>query len=101
MYGLLANQESRMHSSFVELLRSEISHAFMPLLQNDIHFGARVVALDQSPADVTVHYRTLAGRSKITGDYAIITIPFAVLRHIEVLKPFSHYKQRAIRQLHY
>jgi len=118
MYGLLANQESRMHASFVELLRAEISHsfkdmyqmpggldqlphAFMPLLQNDIHFGARVVALDQSPTDVTVHYRTLAGRSKITGDYAIITIPFAVLRHIEVLKPFSHYKQRAIRQLHY
>ena len=35
------------------------------------------------------------------GDDAIITAPFPVLRHIEVLKPFSRAKQRAIRQLHY
>ncbi len=36
-----------------------------------------------------------------TGDYAIIAIPFPVLRHIEALQPFSHAKQTAIRQLHY
>ena len=118
LYGLLANQESRMNTSFVELLRSEISHsfrdmyqvpggldqlphAFLPELGEHIHFGARLTALDQSPDNVTIHYQTLAGRGQVSGDYAVITVPFSVLRHIEVLKPFSHNKQRAIRQLHY
>ena len=36
-----------------------------------------------------------------TGDYAILTVPFPVLRHVETIKPFSRAKQRAIRQLHY
>jgi monoamine oxidase len=30
-----------------------------------------------------------------------VTLPFSVLRSLEVLKPFSHGKQRAIRQLNY
>lgn len=118
MYGLLANQESRMNMSFIELLRSEINHsfkdmfqvvggmdqfprAFLPALQNQIRFGARMIAIDQSPNDVTVHYQTLAGRNKVMGDYAVIAIPFSVLRHVEILKPFSQTKRRAIRQLHY
>jgi monoamine oxidase len=118
MYGLLSNQESRMHTSFVELLRSEISHSFMdmvqieggmdrlpcaflPALQQRIHFGSQVTAIDQSPDSVTVHYQTLSDRTKVKGDYAIITLPFSVLRHVEVLKPFSRPKQRAIRELNY
>ena len=47
-----------------------------------------MIAIDQSPDDVTIHYRTAAGRQKQTADYAIITVPFPVLRHVEVLKPF-------------
>ena len=35
------------------------------------------------------------------GDYAIVTLPFSVLRQVEVLTPFSREKQRAIRQLNY
>ena len=31
----------------------------------------------------------------------VLTAPFPVLRHVEVLTPFSRLKQRAIRQLHY
>ena len=37
----------------------------------------------------------------MTADYAVLTAPFPVLRHVEVLTPFSRHKQRAIRQLHY
>ena len=51
--------------------------------------------------DVCVHYTTLAGRMQVRGDYAIITVPFSVLRHVEMLKPLSLPKRRAIRQLHY
>lgn len=118
MYGLLAHQEARMNSSFVELLRAEIGHsfvdmyeieggmdrlpnAFLPGLQGRIRFGAKMTAIDQSPTGVTVHYQTRAHRAQVSGDYAILTLPFSVLRHVEVLKPFSRAKQRAIRQLHY
>jgi monoamine oxidase len=78
-----------------------LPYAFLPALRNNIRFGAKMIAIDQSPDDVTIHYQTQAGRFAEQGDYAIITVPFPVLRHVEVLKPFTRAKQRAIRQLHY
>ncbi|NUQ85488.1 MAG: flavin monoamine oxidase family protein [Anaerolineales bacterium] len=118
MFGLLANQESVMNSSFLELFREDsgnyymnmieiqggtdrLPHAFLPELKDDIRFGAKMIAIDQSSDDVTVHYETKAGRFTESGEYAIITVPFPVLRHVETLKPFSRAKNRAIRQLHY
>lgn len=118
MFGLFMGYESRMNESFIDIVRPEVGQsfanlvyieggmdqfprAFMPALQNRIRFGAKMTAIDQSPDGVTIHYRTGGGRDKITGEYAIITIPFSVLRHVEVLKPFSSAKQRAIRQIHY
>jgi len=118
MFGLLANQESVMNSSFLELFREDsgnyytnmvelqggtdrLPYAFLPELKDNIRFGAKMIAMDQSPDNVTIHYQTQAGRFSETGDYAIITVPFPVLRHVEVLKPFSRAKNRAIRQLHY
>ena len=118
MYGLLANQEAVMNSSFLELFREDagnyytdmieiqggtdrLPYAFMPDLKENIRFGAKMIAIDQSESNVTIHYRTASGRFEAKGDYAIITTPFPVLRHVEVLKPFSRAKQRAIRQLHY
>jgi len=118
IFGLLFNQEAMMNSSFLELLREEVGGfytnlvqleggteqlplAFLPTLKDRIRFGAKMTAIDQSPTGVTIHYRTLAGNMQATGDYAILTVPFPVLRHVEVLKPFTFAKQRAIRQLHY
>ena len=118
MFGLLFNQEAMMNSSFLEMLREEVGgyysdlvyldggtdqlpQAFLPDLAPRIRFGAKMVALEQSDDGVAVHYRTPAGRFSEIGDYAIITAPFPVLRHVEVLTPFSRLKQRAIRQLHY
>ncbi len=118
MYGLLENQEAVMNSSFLEVFREDsgnfytnmveidggsdrLPHSFLPELKDDIRFGAKMIAIDQSPEDVTIHYRTAAGRKTQTADYAIITVPFPVLRHVEALKPFTRAKQRAIRQLHY
>lgn len=118
MFGLLLNQEALMNASFLELLREELGnyysdmvyidggmdrlpYAFLPHLRDRIRFGARMVAVEQSPESVTIHYRTGAGRAQVTGDYAIVTVPFTVMRHVEVLQPFTRAKQRAIRQLHY
>jgi len=118
MFGLLNNQEAMMNSSFLELFREDggnyytnmcqieggmdnLPHAFLPALGTRIRYGARVVAIDQTPDQVILHYQSGGGRFQISGDYAIITVPFPVLRHVEVLQPFSRAKQRAIRQLHY
>ena len=118
MFGLLNNQEAMMNSSFLELFREDggnyysdmcqivggadnLPCAFLPELGPRIRYGARMIAIDQTPDQVIVHYQTRSGRFQACGDYAIITVPFPVLRHVEVLKPFSRLKQRAIRQLHY
>jgi len=107
-----------MNASFLEVFREDagdfytnmleiegggdrLPHSFLPELRDNIRFGAKMFAISQSPDDVTVFYRTAAGRDQATGDYAIITVPFPVLRHVEILTPFSRAKQRAIRQLHY
>ncbi|KPL87401.1 flavin monoamine oxidase family protein [Levilinea saccharolytica] len=117
-FGLLFNQEAILNSSFLELLREEIGQyytdmvylprgsdelprAFVPSLGARLHFGVRVTAVEQSPETVTLRGRTLAGPVSFTGDYAILTLPFSVMRHIEVSPAFSRAKQRAIRQLHY
>ncbi|MFO1314387.1 MAG: flavin monoamine oxidase family protein [Burkholderiales bacterium] len=118
LFGLLMNQESLLNTSFLELLREEVGHfyvdmvrieggmdrlprAFLPALAGRIRFGARMVAVDQSDTGVTIHYQTPAGRMQVEGDRAIVTAPFPVLRHVEFVKPLSHSKRRAIRQLHY
>jgi monoamine oxidase len=118
MFGLFANQEALMNASFLELFREEAGQfyedmfqivggmdqlpcAFMPALAGRIRFGTRVVALEQDAAGVAVHYRSAARRQAEKGDYAIVTLPFSVLRHIEANPHFSRAKQRAIRQLHY
>ena len=118
LFGLLEDQEAELNYSFVEMLREDLGryyldlyqiaggsdrlpYAFYQKLQRHIHFGAVVTALDQTPDGVTAHYKTRAGHFKVHGDHMIVTVPFAALRHIELLKPFSRAKQKAIRELHY
>jgi monoamine oxidase len=118
MYGLLADQEALMNSSFLEVLREELGqfyenmfeieggadnlpNAFLPALASRVRFGAKMIAIEQDAEQVSIHYETAGGRFSATGDYALITVPFPVLRHVEVLQPFTRAKQRAIRQLHY
>jgi monoamine oxidase len=118
MYGVMNFLEADMHNSVVEVLREDLGKAYVDMqeivggsdrlpnaffeqLRNKVRFGAEVNAIDQDEDSVTIHYKTAAGRFSVTGDYAVCTLPFSVLRHIEIMKPFSHDKQRAIRQLNY
>ena len=118
LFGLLQNQEALMNSCFLELLREEVGRfyvdllqieggmdllprAFLPDLASRIRFGARMTTIEPLESGVTIHYKTVGGRSRVTGDYAIVTVPFPVLRHVEVTTPFSMAKRRAIRQLRY
>lgn len=118
MLGILGNVESRMNSSFVSYLHHEYSStfsdmvylvdgsdalpkAFLPILGKEIRFGASLEAIDNAANQVTVTYDTLAGRFQEKADYLIVTIPFSLMRHIEVTPPFAPSKRRAIRQLNY
>ena len=110
--------EADMHNSLVEILREDLGgawldmqeiaggmdrlpNAFFAHLRDEVRFGCNVIALDQDTDGVTVHYKTEAGRFSERADHAIVTIPFSVLRSVEIMTPFSAAKQRAIRQLNY
>jgi monoamine oxidase len=118
LFGLLQSQEALMNSSFLELLREELGgyyenmvtiaggmdqlpRAFLPELRGRIRFGARLLAYSQDAGGATAWFARGGGRQEVRADQLIITVPFAVLRHIEVLTPLSRAKARAIRQLHY
>jgi monoamine oxidase len=118
MYGVMNFVEADMNNAVIEELREDLGRAFedmqeivggMDRLPNAfyaeigdrIRFGSEVHAIDQNADSVIVHFKTEAGHYSETGDYAIVAIPFSVLRQVEILTPFSREKQRAIRQLNY
>jgi monoamine oxidase len=117
-YAVMNFVEADMHNAVVEILREDLGGAFVDMqeivggmdrlptaffheLGGSVRLGAQVFAIDQDARTVTVHYKTESGRFTATGDYAICTLPFPVLRTVEVMKPLSREKQRAIRQLNY
>ena len=118
MFAILNFVEADLNTALMEYLREDLGGAFVDMqyisggmdrlpralyqgLRDDVRFGAEVTAIDQDHNSVTVHYRTVAGRYAVTADRAICTLPFSVLRNVEVLAPFSHDKQKAIRQVNY
>lgn len=117
-FALVEGLEPVLHKSFLDLLQVELQWsggdmtqivggmdrlpmAFLPELENRIQFGAAMVTLDYTDDSVTVHYQSQTGLQQVTGDFAIVAIPYPALRFVDVLKPFSAGKQMALRQLHY
>ena len=117
-FAIMNFVESDLNNAVLELLREDLGKAYLDMqeivggmdqlpnaffreLQQEVRLGAEVYAMDQDDRSVTVHFKTESGRFSATGDYAICTVPFPVLRTIEAMKPFSRDKQRAIRQLNY
>jgi monoamine oxidase len=118
MYGVMNFVESDLDNSVIEEFRESLGKnfedmqeivggmdllpaAFYAPIRERVRFGAEVLGIGQDADGVTVSYRTLAGRFTERGDYAIVTLPFSVLRHVEVTPRFSREKQRAVRQLNY
>lgn len=118
IFALINHMESLLSSGFMEILREEagrwftdvvtlpggmdsLPRSFLPALDKHIRYGARVRRIDHDKTGVVVKYSTAAGDTLVTADRAIITVPFSVLRHIEVAPPLPRDKQRAVRQLHY
>lgn len=117
MFGILARHETLMDTSFLEFFRGSndvsspmvricggmdrLPHAYLATLAPHVRYGASIQAIEQGSDFVRVHYQNAAGHRSVTGDYLICTLPYAILRHIEVTPELSVQKQRAIRQIYY
>lgn len=79
--------------------------AFLPQLKEEIRLRQQMVKIRQEPDRVLIYTRNLeSGKmEQYGGDTAIVTIPFSVLRWVDVepRASFSHNKWRAIRELQY
>jgi monoamine oxidase len=118
LYGVMSFREANMGAAVIEQLREIVGRAFEDMqeivggldllpqafyrqLKPYVRFGAVVHAIEYDDHGVTVHYKNEAGRFSVTGDHAVVAIPFGVLRDVEVTPPFSREKQKAIRELNY
>ena len=70
-------------------------------LSGVISYGARIVKIQPTAQNVEVTVEQGGRQQVVTGDYLIATLPFTVLRHIEVTPGFSEAKQQVIRQMKY
>ncbi len=118
LLGPLLNLEGRFHFSLVEWFThwhddvfgdlefidagsDTLPQAFEPALLDDTRLGAEVQAIAQDDAGVTVTYRDSVGtRHSVTGDECIVTVPFVLLRHMEI-NGLDPEKAFAIRNVYY
>ncbi len=117
-YAVMNFVETDMNNAVMEVLREDLEGAYVDMqtidggmdalpngffgeLQNEVRFGANVHAIEQSPEEVTVHFKTEAGRFSLDADFCACAIPFPCLRTVEVAPAFTREKQKAIRELNY
>ncbi|MED1741105.1 flavin monoamine oxidase family protein [Bacillus swezeyi] len=123
MIGVLLDMEAYMGMSLIEVLRESIfftsparfyeisggmdrlPHAFLPQLKENILLHLKMVKISQYQNSVTIHciHQQSGEHIGLTGDLAIVTVPFTALRFVKVepYDSFSYYKRRAIRELNY
>jgi monoamine oxidase len=70
-------------------------------LNSKIRYGSAVVRIEHDARGVRVTYLQAGAHETISADYLVCTIPFSILKEIEVSPVFSPAKQRAIRELPY
>lgn len=123
MIGVLLDLEAFMGMTFVEVLREiiilisskafyeitggmdRLPLAFLPQLKENIVLNQKMMKISQYQNSVTIHckHHLTAENFMLTGDLAIVTIPFSTLRFVkfEPYDSFSYYKRVAIRELNY
>jgi monoamine oxidase len=77
-----------------------LTRAMAAKLGETIRYGAEVVRIEQSNISVRVICREWSGQHALEADRVICTIPFPVLRRIEVAPRFSPAKQEVIDKLY-
>ncbi|MDY6938977.1 MAG: NAD(P)/FAD-dependent oxidoreductase [Cyanobacteriota bacterium] len=82
-----------------------LSNALAAELKDKIHYGAEVIRIEQNSEEntkkVSVVYLQGGLTQKMTTEYLICTIPFSVLRDLEVSPPFTPDKKRVIQDMSY
>ena len=76
-----------------------LPYAMAESLRDNIRYGAVVVKIAQQPGKVQVTYTNAGAPHTVTSDYLICTLPYTVLRGIEVQPAWSPNKDFAIRNL--
>lgn len=119
LYGIVENQRARLNHSVTALLWEVLSGSFQnlyeikggadrlpwsfyPDLAEQITFDAKMTEIRQDETSVTITYKSSLDRFKtIQADYAILAVPFPILRHIEGIRDFTPAKWNAITGLNY
>lgn len=123
MIKVMSGFEGFPELSFIEILRDfimftpntrfyqisggfdRLPQSFLPLLNENIHLNCKMTQITQHGNEVTISgtHTCTSEPFHVTGDIAIITIPFSVLQfvNVEPYNLFSYNKWNAIRQLHY
>jgi monoamine oxidase len=79
-----------------------LPHAMAKLLPaGTIRYGARVIRIERAPGAVSAVYEQDGSRHRIAADHMVCTLPFGVLRDLEVTPPFSPPKHKIIREMPY
>jgi monoamine oxidase len=78
-----------------------LPRALAAQLGGRIRYSSPVVRIEPGRACASVVVDARGRRERLTADHVICTLPFSVLRHIEVAPPFSPQKARAIQELPY
>lgn len=92
---------------FYEILggSDRLPKSFLPQLEKNILYHHRMTSIIQNQQQVSIRSTDMISQQpfEISGDLAIITIPFSVLQFVDVIPyhSFSHHKRKAIRELHY
>jgi len=74
--------------------------AFATRLQDKIIYGAPVVRIEQDPKAARVVFMKTGARQMLTADAVLVTIPFSVLRNID-LPALTDRKRDVIGRVHY
>ncbi|MGH9863311.1 MAG: flavin monoamine oxidase family protein [Candidatus Acidiferrales bacterium] len=75
--------------------------AFATRLRDKIYYGSPVVGIRSQATRAQAMFLQAGTHRRVEADYLVCTVPFPVLRQMEVQPPFSSEKQRVIDQLEY
>ncbi len=78
----------------------QLPRAMADKLRRQIRYGAAVVKIVQTSSGVEVTYMNAGAHRVVAADWLICTLPFTVLRGIEVTPPWSANKAFAIQNLY-
>lgn len=77
----------------------QLPDAFKKRIKKAYKKQSVVQRIEQNETTVTIHYLSKGEPQTITADRVICTLPFSILKEIEVFPAFSEEKQRAISEL--